>query len=538
MNTKIKSQWKKLKTNYTSIKKIHMRDMFESDKDRAKKYTAKSCGIILDYSMNRINDKIMQNLFKLAELSNLKENILDMFSGKKINKTENRAVLHIALRNRSNSPIYVDNKNVMPDVNKVLEKMFNISDKIRNGEWLGHTGKKIKNIVNIGIGGSDLGPAMAMTALKHYSDRNLKIRFVSNVDETHFFEETIDLDPEETLFIVASKTFTTQETMTNAITAKNWILNKIKDEKCIPKHFIALSTNKELVKKFGIDTENMLEFWDWVGGRYSLTSAIGLPLMIGIGKENFINMLDGFHAMDNHFKTMPIENNLPIILALLGIWYNNFFGSETYAILAYDQYLSRFTAYLQQLDMESSGKYIDKDGKKVNYQTGPIIWGEPGTNGQHAFYQLIHQGTKLIPIDFIGFRESLNNISDHHDKLISNMFAQAEALCMGKTLKEVLETEKDLYLAHHKTFEGNKPSNKILIEKLTPYSLGTLIALYEHKVFVQGIIWNIFSFDQWGVELGKARASKILNELKENAKLNHDSSTNQAIEWYKKYNIS
>ncbi|MFC1512787.1 glucose-6-phosphate isomerase [bacterium] len=526
--------WDKLSIHFNEIKDTNLRELFEKDPNRSQKFTKQAQSITLDYSMNRINDDTINLLLELALKSGLKDEIDSMFKGEKINKTENRAVLHPALRNVSNEPITVDNSNVMPEVNAVLKRMDEISDEIREGRWLGHTGKKIKNIVNIGIGGSDLGPVMAVQALKHYSDRNLCIRFVSNIDGTHFAEETFDLDPETTLFIIASKTFTTLETMTNANSAKKWILNALKSEKAISKHFIALSTNADAVSKFGIDADkNMLKFWDWVGGRYSLCSAIGLSLMISIGKENFTNLLQGFHSMDNHFKNTPFENNLPVLMALIGIWYNNFFNAQTYAVLPYDQYLSRFTAYLQQADMESNGKNIDKSGTKVKIQTGPIIWGEPGTNGQHAFYQLLHQGTKLIPIDFIGFAKSLNPISDHHDKLTANMFAQAQALAMGKTFEEVRETEKDEWLARHKTFDGNKPSNKILIEKLTPYSLGTLIALYEHKIFTQGIIWNIFSFDQWGVQLGKVLADKILPELTSSEKTEYDSSTNSSIKWYR-----
>lgn len=531
---KFQTAWNELKDHYEKIKNVHLREMFKDEK-RADKFTKTFDKMTLDYSFNRINDETMQKLFDLVKSTDIKNEIKKMFSGEMINETEKRAVLHIALRNRSNTPILVDGKDVMPEVKEVLAKMAELSDKIRNKKWLGWTGKTIKNIVNIGIGGSDLGPVMATTALKKYSNRDLTIRFVSNVDASHFVEETIDLNPEETLFIVASKTFTTQETMTNALTAKQWILDALKYEKAIAKHFIAISTNEKEVSKFGIDTNNMLGFWDWVGGRYSLCSAIGFPLMISIGKENFFEMLDGYHEMDNHFLNAEVEENLPIILALLGVWYNNFFGSETIAILPYDQYLARFAAYFQQADMESNGKYIDKQGNKVNYQTGPILWGEPGTNGQHAFYQLIHQGTKLIPVDFIGFAKSLNPIADHHDKLMSNLFAQAEGLAFGKTTEEVLATEtKDEWLAKHKTFEGNRPSNKILIEKLTPKTFGNLVALYEHKIFVQGIIWNIFSFDQWGVQLGKVCANKILPELSNNAELNHDSSTNNSINWYRK----
>ncbi|MFC1566240.1 glucose-6-phosphate isomerase [bacterium] len=534
-NTKYKETWKKLQKHYEEIKDIHLKDIFNEDSTRSDNFTTEDVGIRLDYSMNHLTNETIKLLIELAESSDLKNEIEKMFTGEKINKTENRAVLHTALRNRSNTPIIVNGKNVMDDVNRVLDKMGALSDKIRSKKWLGHTGKPIKNIVNIGIGGSDLGPVMACYALKEYSDRSLNIRFVSNVDSTHFYEETYGLNPEETLFIIASKTFTTQETMTNAETAKQWALATLKDETAIAKHFIALSTNAKSVSEFGIDAENnMFEFWDWVGGRYSLCSAIGLPLMISIGKENFINMLEGFHAMDNHFRTTSFDKNIPLILALVGIWYNNFFGSETHAILPYEQYLARFAAYFQQGDMESNGKSINKDGYPVLTQTGPIIWGEPGTNGQHAFYQLIHQGTKLIPCDFIGFAEPLHNISDHHDKLMANMFAQTEALAFGKTYEQALLETNDEYLAKFKTFEGNKPTNKLLIQKLTPFTLGSLIATYEHKIFVQGILWNIFSFDQWGVELGKVLAKKILPKLSSDSEISHDSSTNSAINWYRK----
>ncbi|MCP4482145.1 MAG: glucose-6-phosphate isomerase [bacterium] len=522
-----------LQKHYEEIKDLHLRELFK-DKSRVKKFTKQAVGITLDYSMNRMTEETLSKLFELAREADLKTEIGRMFRGSKINETEGRAVLHTALRNRGNTPVVVDGKDIMPRVNEVLAQMSEISNKIRAGKWRGFSGKKIKNIINIGIGGSDLGPVMASFGLKHYSQRDLNIKFISNVDATHFVEETYGLDPEETLFIVASKTFTTQETMTNAYTAKSWILAASATESSVAKHFIALSTNKEAVIDFGIDPSNMLEFWDWVGGRYSLCSAIGLPVMINVGVDNFFKLLDGYHQMDNHFKTMELEDNLPVILALIGIWYNNFFAVETSAVLPYDQYLSRFAAYLQQADMESNGKNINKKGEKVNYQTGPIIWGEPGTNGQHAFYQLIHQGTKLIPCDFIGFKESLNPVGDHHQKLMANMFAQAEAMAFGKTTKEVLETEtKDEWLAYHKTFEGNRPSNKILMNKLTPEILGSLIALYEHKIFVQGIIWNIFSFDQWGVQLGKVCANRILTEFNSAEVLCHDDSTNAAIKWFR-----
>ena len=534
-NLKSYPEWKALKAHFEQIKDVHMRTLFAEDAERGTRFTLEACDIFVDYSKNRINAETMKLLLALAEAVDLRQAIDDMFAGRKINETENRAVLHVALRNRSNTPIKVDGKNVMPEVNAVLEKMAGFSRRIRSGEWKGHTGKPIRNIVNIGIGGSDLGPVMAYEALKPYSDRKLTVRFVSNVDGTHIAEATRDLDPSETLFIVASKTFTTQETMTNAESAKAWLLKSFGDVSSVAKHFVALSTNAEKVSAFGIDTANMFEFWDWVGGRYSLPSAIGLPLMIAIGPDNFFALLDGYHAMDRHFAEAPFEKNLPATLALLGIWYNNFFDAQTQAILPYDQYLSRIAAYFQQGDMESNGKYVTKRGKHVNYQTGPIIWGEPGTNGQHAFYQLIHQGTKLIPCDFIGFCKSQNPISDHHDKLMSNFFAQTEALAFGKTEEQVRAEGVPEKLIPHKVFQGDRPTNTILAKKLTPQVLGQLIAMYEHKIFVQGVVWDIFSFDQWGVELGKALANKILPELKSEAdpELKHDSSTNALIGRYR-----
>ncbi|HNS81734.1 MAG TPA: glucose-6-phosphate isomerase, partial [Kiritimatiellia bacterium] len=464
----------------------------------------------------------------------LRDEIRAMFSGEKINATENRAVLHAALRNVSNRPIMVDGKNVMPDVRRVLDQMRDFSTRIRSGEWKGFTGKKIRHVVNIGIGGSDLGPVMASEALKAYSDRDITLHFVSNIDGTHLAETLRKLNADETLFIVASKTFTTQETMTNAHSARGWCLASLKDPAAIAKHFVALSTNTEAVKSFGIDPANMFEFWNWVGGRYSLCSAIGLPLMISIGPDHFMEMLRGFHAMDCHFESAPFEQNMPVILGLLGIWYNNFFDAETHAILPYDQYLHRFAAYFQQGDMESNGKYVDRNGSPVKYQTGPVIWGEPGTNGQHAFYQLIHQGTKLIPADFIGFVQSLNPIGDHHDKLMANFFAQTEALAFGKTADEVRAEGTRRALVPHRVFQGNRPTNTIMASKLTPAVLGQLIALYEHKIFTQGIIWNIYSFDQWGVELGKVLATKILKELQDPASAPvHDSSTSRLISRYR-----
>ena len=530
-NLKSYPEWKALKAHFEQIENTHLREWFAQDPARGMALTLEAGDLFLDYSKNRVNAETMTLLRSLAEAVNLRGAIADMFSGRKINETENRAVLHIALRNRSNTPIKVDGKDVMPEVNAVLDKMAGFSRRVRSGEWKGHTGRPIRNIVNIGIGGSDLGPVMAYEALKPYIDRKLTVRFVSNVDGTHIVEATRDLNPEETLFIVASKTFTTQETMTNAESAKAWLLKSLGDPAAVAKHFVALSTNAAKVSAFGIDTANMFEFWDWVGGRYSLPSAIGLSLMIAIGPENFFAMLDGYHAMDRHFAETPFEKNLPVTLALLGVWYNNFFGAQTQAILPYDQYLSRFAAYFQQGDMESNGKTISKRGKPVNYQTGPILWGEPGTNGQHAFYQLIHQGTKLIPCDFIGFCQSQNPISDHHDKLMSNFFAQTEALAFGKTADQVRAEGVPEKLVAHKTFEGNRPTNTILAKKLTPQVLGQLIALYEHKIFTQGVIWDIYSFDQWGVELGKALANKILPELKSatEPELKHDSSTNALI---------
>ncbi len=527
-------QWKDLEKHYSQMEQIHMKDLFAADQKRAEKFSLYDGDLLFDYSKNIINEKTMDLLIYLAEASNLKKEIERMFTGEHINETEDRAVLHVALRNMSKNPIYVDGKDVMPDVFKVIEKMKSFSDKIRSGEWLGWTGKPIKNIVNIGIGGSDLGPVMVTEALKPYSDRSIKLIFVSNVDGSHMAEALKAVNPDETLFIVASKTFTTQETMTNAETAKKWLLEKFHDEKAIAKHFAALSTNEESVSKFGIDTNNMFEFWDWVGGRYSLTSAIGLSIMISIGYANFIELLNGFHAMDNHFRNTEFKKNIPVIMGLLGIWYNNFFGAETHAILPYDQYMSRFPAYFQQGDMESNGKSVDKKGEKITYSTGPVIWGEPGTNGQHAFYQLIHQGTKQIPCDFIGFAQSQNPIGDHHVKFMSNFFAQPEALAFGKSKEELIAENEKEDLIPHKTFAGNHPTNSIMAKKLTPFVLGKLIAAYEHKIFVQGVIWNVFSFDQWGVQLGKVLASRIIPELEGKAVPSHDSSTNRLIDFFLK----
>jgi glucose-6-phosphate isomerase len=527
-----RSEWKALEAHYAKMEAVHLRELF-ADTGRAEAFTLKAGDLRLDYSKNRMNAETLNLLVKLAESADLQNWIEAMFTGMKINITENRAVLHVALRSPKDAVIEVDGDNVIPAVHAVLDKMAACSDKVRSGSWKGHTGKPIKNIVNIGIGGSDLGPVMAYEALKPYSDRNLNVLFVSNVDGTHMAETLRSLNAEETLFIVASKTFTTQETMTNAHTARSWCIEALKDEAAIAKHFVALSTNAEAVSDFGIDTANMFEFWDWVGGRYSLTSAIGLPLMIAIGPENFHELLSGYHMMDVHFRSAPFAENMPVILALLGIWYNNFFGAESQAILPYDQYLSRFAAYFQQGDMESNGKYISRSGEKVEWQTGPVIWGEPGTNGQHAFYQLIHQGTKLIPCDFIGFCKSQNPIGDHHVKLMANFFAQTEALAFGKT-KEALEAEGvPADLIPHKTFEGNRPTNTIMAEKLTPSVLGQLVALYEHKIFVQGIVWEIYSFDQWGVELGKILAKAILPELESDNPLEHDASTNALIAYFR-----
>ncbi|MBN2302175.1 MAG: glucose-6-phosphate isomerase [Lentisphaerae bacterium] len=528
------AEWAALQRHYQEIRGLTMREMFRLD-NRRTEFTVEAAGLCLDYSKNRITSETIQRLVALAEACGLRLAIDDMFAGRPINGTENRSVLHIALRNRSNTPVLVNGKDVMPGINSVLDRMSRFADSIRSGEWVGHTGRRIRNIINIGIGGSDLGPAMAYEALKSYSDRNLTVRFISNIDSTHFVEHTRDLDPAETLFIVASKTFTTQETMTNAHTAREWLLKTLQDSASVARHFVAVSTNGPAVREFGIDTANMFEFWDWVGGRYSLCSAIGLSLMVGIGPERFIEMLEGFHAMDRHFFEAPFAENMPVIMGLLGVWYGNMFGAETHAVLAYDQYLHRFTAHLQQLDMESNGKSVNKKGEHVGYQTGPVIWGEPGTNGQHAFYQHIHQGTKLIPADFIGFMRPRNLLGDHHDKLMANMFAQTEALAFGKTAEEAAAEGVPEQLVPHKTFSGNKPTNTIIADELTPGVLGALIALYEHKVFVQGVIWNIYSFDQWGVELGKALAKRILGELQSENKpeLTHDSSTNSLIMRYR-----
>ena len=529
--------WTALKTHYKTVQPLHLKKLFDDDPKRAEKLTTEALGIYLDYSKNRITDTTLKLLLDMAKESGLRERIDAMFRGDKINITENRAVLHVALRAPKNETILVDDKNVVADVHAVLNKMSAFCNRVRSGEWKGHTGKRIRNVINIGIGGSDLGPVMAYEALKYYSQRNMTFRFVSNVDGTDFAEAVVDLDPAETLFIISSKTFTTLETMTNAHTARDWALKEFGgDEKSVAKHFVAVSTNASEVSKFGIDTVNMFGFWDWVGGRYSMDSAIGLSTMLAIGPENFRAMLNGFHEMDEHFRTAPFERNLPVLLGLISVWYNAFFGAQTVAVLPYEQYLKRFPAYLQQLTMESNGKHITLDGKHVNYETGPIYWGEPGTNGQHSFYQLIHQGTRLIPCDFIAFGKALNPLGPHHDMLVANVCAQAEALAFGKTAKQVKAEGTPDWLVPHRIFEGNRPSNTLLLERLTPEALGKLVALYEHSVFTQGTIWQIDSFDQWGVELGKVLAQRIVPELqsKTEPKLNHDSSTDALIRRYRK----
>jgi glucose-6-phosphate isomerase len=528
--------WKALEEHYQKMRNVHLRTLFAGDPRRGERFALEAVGIYLDYSKNRINDETMRLLLELAAASGLRERIDAMFRGEKINVTEQRAVLHVALRAPKEQVIIVDGENIVPTVHAMLDKMADFSNRVRSGAWTGYTGKRMRNIINIGIGGSDLGPSMAYDALQYFSDRSLTVRFVSNIDGNEFVEATRDLDPAETLFIVSSKTFTTLETLTNARSAREWCVRALGSEQAVARHFVAVSTNAEEVEKFGIDTANMFEFWDWVGGRYSYDSAIGLSLMIAIGPERFREMLAGFHAMDEHFRTAPFESNLPVLLGLIGIWYNNFFGAGTVAILPYDHYLGRLTAYLQQLDMESNGKHVDLEGRRVDYQTGPIIWGQPGTNGQHAFYQLIHQGTKLIPCDFIGFCQPLNPLGPHHDLLMANFFAQTEALAFGKTPEEVAAGGVPAFQVPHRTFEGNRPTNTILAERLTPEALGKLIALYEHKVFVQGTIWHIDSFDQWGVELGKVLANRIIPEVESavEPKLTHDSSTNTLIRRYRK----
>ena len=528
--------WKALESHHQKVRQSHLRKLFADDPKRGERLTTEAVGLYLDYSKNRITDETLKLLLQLAEESGLRARIDAMFRGDKINITENRAVLHVALRAPRSASIVVDGENVVPQVHAVLDKMADFSNRVRSGTWKGHTAKRIRNVINIGIGGSDLGPVMAYEALKYYSDRAMSFRFVSNVDGTDFAEAVRDLDPAETLFIVSSKTFTTLETMTNAHTARDWSLKGLGgDVKAVAKHFVAVSTNAAKVSEFGIDTVNMFEFWDWVGGRYSMDSAIGLSTMLAIGPENFRSMLDGFHEMDEHFRTAPFERNLPVLLGLLTVWYTDFFGAETVAVLPYEQYLKRFPAYLQQLTMESNGKHVTLDGTEVDYPTGPIYWGEPGTNGQHSFYQLIHQGTRLIPCDFIAFVKTLNPLGRHHDMLLANVFAQTEALAFGKTPEQVKAEGTPDWLVPHRVFEGNRPSNTILAEKLTPNSLGKLVALYEHSVFTQGTIWNIDSFDQWGVELGKVLAQRIIPELESKAEpeLRHDSSTNNLIRRYR-----
>jgi glucose-6-phosphate isomerase len=526
--------WQALEAHYPKVRELHLRKLFADDTKRAERMTAEAVGIYFDYSKHRITDETLRLLLQLAEESGLRARIDAMFRGEKINVTEKRAVLHVALRAPKEQSIMVDGEDVVPQVHAVLDKMAGFSNRVRSGEWKGHTGKRIRNVINIGIGGSDLGPVMAYEALRYYSQRDLTFRFVSNIDGTDFAEATRDLDAEETLFIISSKTFATLETMTNAHTARDWVLKTLNHPAAVARHFVAVSTNAAAVAMFGIDTANMFEFWDWVGGRYSMDAAIGLSTMIAIGPEHFRAMLDGFHQMDEHFRTAPFERNLPVLMGLLGLWYNNFFGAQTIAVLPYGQYLKRFPAYLQQLTMESNGKHVTLAGTEVDYQTGPIYWGEPGTNGQHSFYQLIHQGTKFIPCDFIGFLRPLNPLGRHHDLLFANMFAQAEALAFGKTSQEVQAEGTPAWLAPHRTFEGNRPSTTILLERLTPEALGKLIALYEHSVFTQGAIWSIDSFDQWGVELGKALAARIIPELEPAAQgqLTHDSSTNALIRRY------
>jgi glucose-6-phosphate isomerase len=527
--------WKALAAHYEKIRTEHLRDLFKNDPQRGTRFAVEAEGIYLDYSKHRITEETLKLLLELAEESGLKERMDAMFRGEKINSTEKRAVLHVALRAPKGEKIVVDGEDVVPGVHEVLDRMSAFADRVRSGEWTGYTGKPIKNIVNIGIGGSDLGPVMAYEALRHYSRRDLVFRFVSNIDGTDFAEATHDLDQEETLFIISSKTFTTLETMTNAHTARTWALKKLEHHAAIAKHFVAVSTNAAEVAKFGIDTANMFGFWDWVGGRYSMDSAIGLSTMLAIGPENFRAMLAGFHAVDEHFRTAPFEKNLPVLMGLLTVWYADFFGAQTVAVLPYDQYLKRFPAYLQQLTMESNGKHVTLAGDEVSYETGPIFWGEPGTNGQHSFYQLIHQGTHLIPSDFIGFSKTLNKLGEHHDLLMANIFAQTEALAFGKTAEEVKAEGTPDWLVPHRVFEGNRPSNTILVEKLTPEALGKLVALYEHSVFTQGVIWQINSFDQWGVELGKVLAKKIGAELEGAGEVTtHDSSTNTLINLYKK----
>ncbi len=526
--------WKALEVHSRDIRNRHLRQLFADDPRRGERFSAEAAGIYLDYSKNRITDETLRLLLALADERGLRAHISAMFRGEKINVTEQRAVLHVALRTPKNERIVLDGVDVVPPVHTVLERMAAFSDQVRGGQWQGHTGKRIRNVINIGLGGSDLGPVMACEALRHYSRRDLNFRFVSNVDGTDFAEATHDLDPEETLFIISSKTFTTLETLTNAHSARAWCLHKLGDKQAVSRHFVAVSTNTAGVSQFGISTENMFGFWDWVGGRYSMDSAIGLSTMLAIGPENFRAMLAGFHAMDEHFRTAPFDRNLPVLMGLLAIWYNNFFDTQTAAVLPYDQYLRHFPAYLQQLTMESNGKHVTLDGVRVNYQTSPIYWGERGTNGQHSFYQLIHQGTRLIPCDFIGFCQTLNPLGHQHDLLMANLFAQTEALAFGKTAAEVKAEGTPEWLVPHRVFEGNRPTNTLLAERLTPETLGALVALYEHSVFTQGTLWNIDSFDQWGVELGKVLAKRSISELEntDEPTLTHDSSTNALIRRY------
>jgi glucose-6-phosphate isomerase len=529
--------WKLLEKHFQAIKDVHLKQLFADDQKRGERLAVEAAGLYLDYSKNRVTDETLKLLLQLAEEAGLRDRMDAMFRGDKINVSENRSVLHVALRAPRGATILHDGRNVVPDVHAVLDRMADFSNRVRKGDWKGQTGKRIRNVINIGIGGSDLGPVMAYEALKHYSDRAMTFRFVSNVDGTDFAEAVRDLDPTETLFIVSSKTFTTLETMTNARTAREWLLNGMKGEEgAIAKHFVAVSTNGKEVAKFGIDTANMFGFWDWVGGRYSMDSAIGLSTMLAVGPDNFRAMLGGFHEMDEHFRTAPFEQNLPVLMGLIGLWYDDFFGAQTVAVLPYEQYLKRFPAYLQQLTMESNGKHVTLDGERVDYDTGPIYWGEPGTNGQHSFYQLIHQGTRLIPCDFIAFIKPLNPLGHHHDMLIANVFAQTEALAFGKTVEQVKAEGTPDWLVPHRLFEGNRPSNTVLADALTPASLGKLVALYEHIVFTQGTIWQIDSFDQWGVELGKALAQRIIPELESatEPKLDHDSSTSTLIRRYRK----
>jgi len=536
MATTSRPAWKALAAHHLLVRDQKLRDLFGKDPARGRRLTAEAAGVLLDYSKNRVTDETMRLLVALAQESGLSDRIAAMFRGDRINVSENRAVLHVALRAPRGDSIVVDGRNVVPDVHAVLDKMTAFVERVRSGDWTGHTGRRIRNVVNVGIGGSDLGPVMAYEALRFYSDRTLAFRFVSNVDGTDFVEATRDLDAAETLFVISSKTFTTQETMTNAHSARDWALSRLgNDPKAVARHFVAVSTNAAKVAEFGIDTANMFGFWDWVGGRYSMDSAIGLSTMLAIGPDNFRAMLGGFHEIDEHFRTAPFERNLPVILGLLSLWYNDFFGAQTVAVLPYDQYLKRFPAYLQQLTMESNGKRVTVGGARVDCDTGPVYWGEPGTNGQHSFYQLIHQGTRLIPCDFIAFAKSLNPLGQHHDMLMANVFAQTEALALGKTAEEVKAEGTPDWLVPHRVFEGNRPSNTILVEQLTPAALGKLVALYEHSVFTQGVIWQIDSFDQWGVELGKVLAQRILPELDPLAagELAHDSSTNALIERYR-----